>query len=170
MWMGIIPTFIALFALLALKDQYPANIWLLAAFTFFESTTIGIVCAIYQEIGYGDIILEAFAITTLVFAGLTAFACQTKYDFTIYHGLLGTLLMSLVVWSFIGMLFGFSMGAFYSWCGVLVFSGYIVVDTQMIMDKLGYDDYIIATIELYLDIINLFLYILRILVASRRSD
>ena len=31
----------------------------------------------------------------------------------------------------------------------------------MIMDKLGYDDYIIATIELYLDIINLFLYILR---------
>ena len=77
------------------------------------------------------------------------------------QGLLGTLLMSLVVWSFIGMLFGFSMGAFYSWCGVLVFSGYIVVDTQMIMDKLGYDDYIIATIELYLDIINLFLYILR---------
>ena len=37
-----------------------------------------------------------------------------------------------------------------------------------IVAKLGVDDFIIASIELYLDMINLFLYILRFLAASRR--
>ena len=36
-----------------------------------------------------------------------------------------------------------------------------------VCQRLGYDDYIIAAIELYLDLVNLFLFILRIL-GSRR--
>ena len=33
--------------------------------------------------------------------------------------------------------------------------------------RLGYDDYIVAAIEIYLDLINLFLYILKFLASSR---
>lgn len=43
---------------------------------------------------------------------------------------------------------------------VLLFSFYIVWDTRMIMERFGYDDYIIAAIILYVDIINLFLKVL----------
>ena len=82
-------------------------------------------------------------------------------------GLLMSILTSLIVWSFFCMMFGFSTGALYSWIGTLLFCGFIVIDTQMIIHKLGYDDYIIASIELYLDIINLFLFILRILGGGR---
>ena len=40
---------------------------------------------------------------------------------------------------------------------------FIIFDTWKIANILGPDDYIIACIELYLDIVNLFLYILSIL-------
>ena len=42
-------------------------------------------------------------------------------------------------------------------------SGFIIFDTQMIMTRVSPEEYIIATIELYLDIINLFIEILKIL-------
>lgn len=40
---------------------------------------------------------------------------------------------------------------------------FIVYDTQMIMTRVNPEDYIMATIMLYLDIINLFIEILKIL-------
>ncbi len=52
--------------------------------------------------------------------------------------------------------------------GAILFSLFIIVDTQLIVQRLGYDDYIIAAIELYLDLLNLFLYLLKLLAASRR--
>ena len=41
--------------------------------------------------------------------------------------------------------------------GVLLFSGYICYDTYMIATRMGPGDEVIAALELYLDIINLFL-------------
>ncbi|KAI7026980.1 hypothetical protein KC366_g11572, partial [Hortaea werneckii] len=45
----------------------------------------------------------------------------------------------------------------------LIFSGYILVDTQLVMRHYHVEEEIAAAISLYLDIINLFLSILRIL-------
>ena len=45
----------------------------------------------------------------------------------------------------------------------MLFSAFIVVDTQKILKKVSTDEYILCAIDLYLDIINLFLYILRML-------
>jgi len=56
---------------------------------------------------------------------------------------------------------------FYDICAVLIFTFYIVYDTQLIMGALGghaisfeIDDYAFASLNLYLDIINLFLHLL----------
>ena len=48
-------------------------------------------------------------------------------------------------------------------------SGFIVFDTQMIMKRVSPEEYIVATIELYLDIINLFIEILKILEKVNRK-
>ena len=53
--------------------------------------------------------------------------------------------------------------------GAVLFSLYIVFDVHMISRRMSPDDYIPAAIELYLDIANLFLHLLRIL-ASMQSD
>lgn len=47
--------------------------------------------------------------------------------------------------------------------GAILFCVFIVVDTHLLMSKLSPEEYILAAINLYLDILNLFLYILRIL-------
>ena len=54
----------------------------------------------------------------------------------------------------------------------LVFSLYIVYDTQLMMGgkhkyALSPEEYVFASLNLYLDIINLFLYILMIVGAAR---
>ena len=54
--------------------------------------------------------------------------------------------------------------------GIVIFCGYVIYDVSMICQKLGYDDYIVAALELYLDIINLFLRILRVLACMRGRD
>lgn len=49
--------------------------------------------------------------------------------------------------------------------GAVVFSLYIVYDTSNILQRFSYDDYIWASLALYLDIINLFSYLLELLSA-----
>ena len=55
----------------------------------------------------------------------------------------------------------------YAWAGALLFSFFIVYDTQLIVGgkhshEFSIDDYAFAAISLYLDIVQLFLYLLRI--------
>lgn len=145
--------------------SYPINLVLLGAFTLCEAYTLGVACALVES----DILVQAILITLLVFIGLTAFAFQTKYDFASWQGVLGMGLWALICWGFVMMFIpGQSKGMemVYSGSGAVVFSGYVLVDTQMIMKTSFLDDEIPATITLYLDIVNLFLFILRFLQSS----
>jgi FtsH-binding integral membrane protein len=47
--------------------------------------------------------------------------------------------------------------------GAVIFSGYIVYDTDNLIKRFTYDEYIWASITLYLDVLNLFLTILRMM-------
>lgn len=53
--------------------------------------------------------------------------------------------------------------------GALLFCGFIVYDTHLVMHKLSPEEYILASINLYLDIINLFLHLLRLLEAFNKK-
>ena len=57
--------------------------------------------------------------------------------------------------------------------GAIIFSLYIVFDTQMMMGgnhkySISPEEYIFAAIAIYLDILNIFLYILRIVGAAKK--
>ena len=58
----------------------------------------------------------------------------------------------------------------FSLCGAMIFVGYILYDTSLIMHHLGPDDYIVGAVTLYLDIINLFFYLLRLFGELQRED
>jgi FtsH-binding integral membrane protein len=53
--------------------------------------------------------------------------------------------------------------------GAAVFCVFIIYDTHMIMHRVSAEEYMFATINLYLDIINLFLHLLRLMAESRRN-
>lgn len=167
---SILPLFV-LVALICNKNKYPLNMYLLSLFTVLEAYTVGTICAVYQEAGHGAIVLQAFVLTASIFCSLTAYAFFSKRDFSFLGAGLSSALWMLIIWSlmnaFFPATFGFSRGVF-ALFGAGLFCLYILYDTSMIMRRLGPDDYIMAAVDLYLDIINLFLFILEIL--SRNSD
>merc|ERR1711990_810463 len=142
--------------------------YLLGAWTLVEAYSIGVVCASYAAAGMGAVVVQAAGLTACVFLGLTAFTMQSKYDFSMLGASLYSCLNVLICWSILNWIFGVQ-STLMALFGAILFSVYIVYDTFMIMNKIGCDDYILASINLYLDIVNLFLYILQLLSSDRRN-
>ena len=115
------------------------------------------------------IVLQALILTLGIFLALTLFACQTKYDFTSWIPYLFGGLWALILFGFMAAFFPYNSTAelIYSGIAALVFCGYILVDTQLVMRHYHVEEEIAAAISLYLDVINLFLSILRILNGRR---
>ncbi|CAL1533344.1 unnamed protein product [Lymnaea stagnalis] len=162
-WMltlSIFATFGVLFALMWKRHETPINYILLGIFTLMESYAIGVVVTFYKV----PSVIEAFLLTIGLTVGLTIYTLQSKKDFTSWHAPAVMCLYALVLASFIQMILPvpfFHLGI--SLAGAALFCIFIVVDTHMLMAKLSPEEYILAAINLYLDILNLFLYILRIL-------
>ena len=57
----------------------------------------------------------------------------------------------------------------YTAVGTLIFSGLLVFDTWRLRTVYGPNDYVPAAVNIYLDLLNLFLFLLRILGGGRRS-
>ena len=117
----------------------------------------------FAEAGMADIVFQAALLTVGLFTFLTTVACTTKQDLSWMQVWLGAGLVVICLWSFTAMLFGFKLGMIYALCGILLFSGFLVYDTWEAKHIASEDDYIVVTIGLYLDIINLFMFILRAL-------
>jgi len=163
-WAFYVPLFGTLVVLGLLywkRHSHPANLGFLALFTLMEAFTLGVVCAFYDTV----IVLQALLITTGVFLGLTLFTLQSKYDFSGMGPWLFGGLLALVMTGIVGIFIPFSstLNLIYAIGGTLIFSGYVVYDTYLINCRLSPDEYIMGAISLYLDFINLFINILRIL-------
>jgi len=161
--LSMILSIVLIIALMCMKDKEPHNIYLLGAFTVVEAFLVGSITTAYCAAGQRGIVLEAVFLTGAIFAGLTIYVYQSKTDFSFLGAALSMGLGALILWGFLAMIFGFKTGYFYALLGCIVFSGYILFDTWMIMDKLSPHEHILAAIMLYLDIINLFLSLLQLL-------
>ncbi|KAL0689094.1 hypothetical protein Bca4012_088771 [Brassica carinata] len=115
------------------------------------------------------IVLEAAVLTATMVVGLTIYtfwAVRRGHDFSFLAPFLfGSLLIILVfatiqVFHPLGKLSSMIFSCVVSVC----FCGYIIYDTNQLIKKLNYDEYIHAAISLYLDVINLFLNLVGILV------
>mmetsp|Transcript_12301 Transcript_12301/g.18876 ORF Transcript_12301/g.18876 Transcript_12301/m.18876 type:complete len:322 (-) Transcript_12301:42-1007(-) len=167
-WFNAIMMFVLVCALSVHKRNYPTNVILLSAFTLSSSYIVGTVTAMYAAAGAGDLVLEAVFITATVFIVLTLYTLQSKWDFSFLGAGLGMSLWVLILWGFFAAIFGVQAGYVYALLGSLVFSLFIIYDTYMLAERHDPRDYVIAAVELYLDLINLFLYILRLLGEGNR--
>jgi len=154
------------------KDSHPTNMLLLGGFTVSMSYMTGVVCAAYYQQGLGLVVLQALVLTAAVFISLTTYAHISKKDFSFLGAGLFAGLWILIIWSLLNWFFDFGVGGrmVFSLVGALIFVGYILYDTSMIIHHLGPDDAIVAAISLYLDLINLFLYLLEFLRMIQGGD
>ncbi|XP_054169189.1 protein lifeguard 1-like isoform X2 [Oppia nitens] len=154
-----------------LRRQTPHNYIALMIFTVAESFLLGVISSIYQY----QIVLAAVGITAVVCLALTLFAFQTKIDFTVYNGILFVGVIILMLFGFVLMFWRSQVAHLvYSCLGALLFSAYLVVDTQMIVGgthnvQVSSEEYIFAALTLYIDIVQLFLHILNIIASSSRN-
>mmetsp|Transcript_22581 Transcript_22581/g.51682 ORF Transcript_22581/g.51682 Transcript_22581/m.51682 type:complete len:248 (+) Transcript_22581:85-828(+) len=156
---------------------FPINYAVLFGFTTAMGIMVGFISARYT---WQSVALAA-GLTSIVFGGLTAFAWKSKSDFTglgpyLFAFMLALLVfgLSISVMSVCGVRMN-GMIMLYDLMGVILFSFFIIYDTQLILGEYGghklqfsIDDYCLAALQLYLDIIELFLFLLE-LFGDRRN-
>ncbi|KAF7273532.1 protein lifeguard 1-like isoform X2 [Rhynchophorus ferrugineus] len=151
------------------RRKAPINYIMLFIFTIAEGFLLGVSASTYKR----DEVLMAVGITAAVCLALTLFAFQTKYDFTMMGGILLVATIILLVFGIVAIfVHNKIVQLVYASLGALIFSIYLIYDTQMMMGgkhkySISPEEYVFAALNLYLDIINIFMYILAIIGHSR---
>jgi FtsH-binding integral membrane protein len=99
---------------------------------------------------------------------LTGIVFVTRKDFSFMRGALMLAGLSAFGLAVLSMLFGFSLGLFFSYAMVALACGYILYDTSNVMLHYRTNQHVAAALALFAAVMLLFWYVLRILIARRR--
>ncbi|MFH0770160.1 MAG: Bax inhibitor-1 family protein [Candidatus Peregrinibacteria bacterium] len=156
LWMGRSPLNVVLFALFPLLSGFTITPYLLSVLSAYANG--------------GAILLNAALATACMTGASALFAKTSGVDFSVLGRVLMLSLFGLVFLGifqiFIPSLQGTRFEVMISGVGILVFSLFIAFDVQRttLLAKSGGNPFLLA-LSLYLDIFNLFLYVLRFMVA-----
>lgn len=144
----------------------PTNWIILSVFTASCSYLVGSICLAYPA----AVVIQALAITTSIVFVLVMWAVNTKTDVTSWGSALAAAGVGFLVMVILGTFFHSTLlQELLALGGALLFSLYIVYDIQAIVGgnhrQLQFDeeDWAIACMMLYLDVLNLFLSVLELL-------
>ncbi|GMJ01159.1 LIFEGUARD 4 [Hibiscus trionum] len=163
----LITPFITLCPLYLCHQRHPWNYLLLGVFTVSIAFSVGLSCAFTK----GKVILEAAILTAVVVISLTLYtfwAAKRGQDFNFLGPFLFAALLVLIVFALIQVFFplGRLSVMIYGGLAAIIFSAYIVYDTDNLIKRYTYDEYIWAAVSLYLDVINLFMALLTLFRAA----
>lgn len=165
-------TFAATFAPLMgaqyFRRSFPLNISLTLLFTVIEGLWISPLVYMMERQQPG-VASQAALLTLSTFGVLTAYAFVSRRDFSAWGSFFVVGLWVLIGTSLLNMFFQNATASLWiAGATVLVFSGMLVYDTWRLKNVYGPEDYVLAAVQIYLDLLNLFLAILRLL-GGRRS-
>jgi modulator of FtsH protease len=172
-WGLVILEFALLFGLYAVKDKPGINLAVLFGFTFMSGLTLTpLLSSVFNMPGGASIVAQAFLMTSVAFGAISMFALTTKKDYSFMGKFLFIAVIILIVGAISNIFIGspiLQLGI--AIVGALVFSAFILYDTQQII-KGGFSTPIEAAIALYIDFLNLFVSLLQILAAfaGNRDD
>jgi len=167
-WPLLIAELVTVFAVFFLHRRHPLNVALLGLFALLTGLTTGVIVFSYVAAGLADTVVQAAGLTVVAFGSLTGYVLVTKKDFSFLRGfvtvglfvILGGLILNLFVQA-PALNFAISAG------GVLLFSAFILYDTSNVLFRYREDEWVGATLALFLDFLNLFLFLLRLLSSDR---
>ncbi|MBJ7553050.1 Bax inhibitor-1/YccA family protein [Marinomonas spartinae] len=164
---GIIITLVGFYGLLFLTYKFknsPAGLLCVFALTGFMGITLGPILNAYLSMANGaSLIMSALGITGLSFLGLSGYAIVSKKDFSFLGGFLTVgffvLLFAMIAGFFIHMP---ALQIFIS-AGFALFSAAVILLQTSEIIRGGETNYIIATVNLYVSLYNMFLSVLSLL-------
>lgn len=142
----------------------PVNYIFLLSITLLETVMVSYTTIYFEPVS----VLACAGLSMIIVFGLTMYACFTKRDITMMGGFLFGCSLVLLFLGIIGIFFrSHFYQMFLNSIGVLLMSLYLIYDTQLVIGEkehlIDIDDYIYAALLIYLDIIILFIRILRLL-------
>ena len=110
-------------------------------------------------------ILQAGVLTVGIFGGLTAYVFLSNRDFSFLRGMVTVGLIVIVLSGLFNVLFvgSIGMGFALAVATLLLFAGFVLYDTSNIIRRYPTNEYVAGALSLYLDALNIFLALLRIL-------
>ena len=155
------------------KDELQRRMGLLCGFGFLEGLSVGPLLSLAVRIDPA-LIVTAFLGTVTVFACFSGAAVVAKRRAYLYlGGLLGSATSLLLLLGLANMFLrtpAFFLVQLYG--GLLLFSGYVIFDTQMILEKAegGSRDVVGHAATLFLDFVAIFVRILIILLKNSKKN
>jgi len=152
------------------SKKEPINVILFGLFALVTGLTlVPIIAYLTLSAGGVSLLIKALAATALMFGGCAIFGATTHRNLQGLGGFLIMALIGMIIVSIIGIFIPWSntFEMIFAGIGVIIFSAYTMYDIQRLRSYPD-DMYIMAAMQLYLDIFNLFLYILRLLSAMNR--
>ncbi|MBS7375690.1 MAG: Bax inhibitor-1/YccA family protein [Muribaculaceae bacterium] len=142
---------------------------------YLYSVLTGVTLSVILLVYTASSIAQTFFITAAVFAAMSIYGYFTSNDLSRFGSIMFMALIGLIVCSLVNMFLKSStMDWIISFAGVLIFIGLTAWDTQKIKYMTAYSDEsmvgkiaTIGALNLYLDFVNLFLYLLRFFGDSR---
>ena len=150
--------------------------------TFFGYALLnGMVLSYYFLVFSASTLIMALLATSLYFGLMAVYGTTTHKDLTGWGPRLMMALVAMIITGFVGMLFGFGFGGSVLYCGIglVVFMLLTAYDTQKLSQMYSYyagdselaeKASIYGALTLYLDFINIFLYVVRLMGNNRRRS
>ncbi len=167
---AIIAGFVTLLLLRAMAHRTPLNMGLLYFFATCEGMVLGLILQSYAAGGYGGIIIDAALTTAALTFGAGGYGLLTRRDLSGWGDILMVCLFGLIVSLLLGLVLNLGpSGTFTGAFGALLFTGFIAYDFNRVARRrvVREGDAVLLTVAIYLDILNLFLSLLRLLRAFR---
>ena len=149
------------------RTEFPMNIGLVLLFSFVMGVMISPAIYVYGRQQPG-LIAQAAVLTIGAFGILTLYAFVSRRDFSPWGSFLMVGLWVLIGTSLLNLFFQNSMvDLWLASVAVLLFSGLLVFDTWRLRNFYGPDEYVGAAVQIYLDLLNIFMAVLRVLGGRR---
>jgi len=154
--------------LTVITQKTPLGYLFFGAFTFFIGFfNTPVVSVVSNGSALTQIIEQAFLITAGITGAITLYVFISKKDFSFLKGFLFVGLIGVVIMTVIGLFWNNDLMQFViAGMGAILFSLFILFDTSRLIHKKGTP--IEIAIALFLDIINLFWIIVKILILTKR--
>lgn len=146
---------------LAMKVKNTATLFL---FTGLSGLSVGPIIAMYVGAGMSAVVGQAALMTGAAFTGLSFYALTTRRDLSMIGGMMFAGLIVLIVGGLLNIFFHSTAVAFaLAAGGSVIFSGFILWETQTLKNHPWETAPSVAALSMYLNVLNLFLSLLRLL-------
>jgi FtsH-binding integral membrane protein len=162
--------FIPLFAAQAVRNlTAPQRLGLVMLFSALAGVMISPAIYVAQTTAPG-IVGQAGMLTGSAFAALTAYVWISKRDFSAWGSFFMVGFWVLFATSLLNIFFqNQTIHLWIAAVGVVIMSGLLIFDTWRLKNAYDPDEYVVAAVRIYVDLLNMFMFILALL-GGRRSE